>query len=81
MEIRNINCYCIDSDEKKFDAAYYWTNAGEEEFKELLDNYLSENNIQEDKKFKVGMFTMYIWQHGFYIHTRSTHVFPPRQPK
>ncbi len=40
MELININCYCIDSELKsgKFDFAYYWTDASEEEFEELLNN-------------------------------------------
>jgi hypothetical protein len=80
MEIKNINCYCIDSElGKKFDYAFYWTDATEEEFQELLNGYLAENNIQEDKKFKAGMFTMYIWQHGYYVHTRQSHVLLPKR--
>jgi hypothetical protein len=83
MEIMEINCYCIDSEFKsgKFDYAYYWTDATKEEFKELLNNYLSENVIQEDKKFKAGMFTAYVFQHGYYIHTRRDKVFRPHLPK
>ncbi len=80
MEIRKINCYCIDSELKsgKFDYAYYWTDATEEEFKELLDGYLSENNINEDKNFKSGIFTAYVFQQGYYIHTRRDKVFRPK---
>ena len=71
-----INCYCIDPgiESGKPNPAYYWTNAGEEEFKELLDNYLSENN----SKFNDGTFTLYIIKNGYYIHTRRTHVFHPK---
>ena len=81
MELTKINCFCIDSELKsgKFDYAYYWTDATEDEFKELLSNYLSENGIQDDNKFKSGMFTAYIFQHGYYIHTRREKVFRPRQ--
>ncbi len=80
MEIKRINCYCIDIELKtsKFDYAYYWTDATEEEFKELLDNYLSENGIQDDDKFKSGMFTAYVFQQEYYIHTRRDKVFRPR---
>jgi len=78
MEIKKINCYCIDSEPGKFDYAYYWTDATEEEFKELLDNYLSENGIQDDSKFNKGTFTAYIFQHGHYIHTRRDKVFRPK---
>jgi len=80
MEVTAINCYCIDSELKsgKFDYAYYWTDASENEFKELLDNYLSENRIEDDSKFKAGMFTAYIFQKGYYIHTRRDKVFRPK---
>jgi|WetSurMetagenome_2_1015567.scaffolds.fasta_scaffold150279_1 hypothetical protein len=83
MEIMKINCFCIDSEFKsgKFDYAYYWTDATEEEFKELVDNYLAENNIQEDKKFKAGMFTMYMYQHGYYVYARKDRVFRPNSPE
>jgi hypothetical protein len=79
MEIKKINCYCITDSElgSKFDYAYYWTDATEEEFQELLNNYLSENGIQEDKKFKAGMFTMHIYQNGYYVHTRRDKVLAP----
>ena len=79
MEIIEINCYCIDSEIEsgKFNPAYYWTNATEEEFKGLLDNYLSEI----EGKFNEGTFTLYISKNGYYIHTRRTHVFPPHLPK
>lgn len=80
MELININCYCIDSELKseKFDFAYYWTDASEEEFEELLNNYLIENAIKEENKFKSGMFTAYVHQKGYYIHTRRDKVFRPK---
>ena len=80
MEIIKINCYCIDSELKsgKFDYAYYWADATEDEFKELVDNYLSENGIQDDNKFKAGMFTAHVFGHGYYIHTRRDKVFRPK---
>jgi len=80
MEIKNINCYCIDSElGKKFDYAFYWTDATEDEFQVLLNSYLAENSLDKDEKFKSGMFTAYIFQHGHYIHTRREKVFRPRR--
>ena len=83
MEIMKINCYCIDSELKsgKFDYAYYWTDAPEEEFKDLVNNFLSENEIQDENKFKSGKFTAFVFQQGYYIHTRRDMVFRPRHPK
>lgn len=74
-----INCYCIDPgiESGKPDPAYYWTNATEEEFKALLDDYLSESG----GKFNDGPFTLYIMKNGYYIHTRRTHVFHPKPQK
>lgn len=78
MKIKKINCFCVDSEPgKKFDFAYYWTDATEEEFKELLDGFFTENSIENEEKFKSGMFTAYIFQHGYYIHTRREKVFKP----
>ncbi len=69
----NINCYCIDLgiESDKPDPAYYWTNAGEKEFKGLLDSYLSER----DGKCDDSSFRLYIMKDGYYIHTRRTQVF------
>ncbi|MGB9936502.1 MAG: hypothetical protein ACPK7O_02175 [Methanobacterium sp.] len=77
MDILNINCYCVDPgmETGKPNPAYYWTNATEETFKEILDNYLAENG----GKFNDGTFTLHVVKNGYYIHTRRTHVFFPKQ--
>ena len=78
MEIGKVNSFYIDSElesGKEFPYAFYFTNATETEFKELLDNYLSENESQGDNNFNVGVFSLYIGKQGYYIHTVRNKVF------
>ena len=79
MEIKNVNSYLIDSElqGKGFPFAFYFTNATESEFKELLNNFLSEYEIKEDNKFNPGVFTAYVAKNGYHIHTRRDKVFSP----
>ena len=84
MEIRNINSFVIDSElisNKKFPFAFYYTNATESEFIELLNNFLSEYEIKEETKFNPGIFTAYVAKNGFYIHSRKDKVFRPIDSK
>jgi hypothetical protein len=80
MEIQNVNSFLINSELKSgkgFPYAFYYTNATESEFKELLDKFLSEYGIEEDSKFNPGIFTAYVAKNGYYIHTRRDKVFCP----
>lgn len=80
MEIQNVNSFLIDSELKSgkgFPYAFYFTNATESEFKELLNNFLSEYEIKEDSKFNPGIFTAYMAKNGYYIHARRDKVFSP----
>jgi hypothetical protein len=80
MEIQNVNSFLISSELKSgkgFPFAFYFTNATEAEFKELLDKFLSEYRIEEDSKFNPGVFTAYVAKNGYYIHTRKDKVFSP----
>ena len=78
MEIQNVNSFLISSELKKgFNFAFYFTNATESEFKELLNNFLLEYKIEEDSKFNPGIFTAYVAKNGYYIHTRRDKVFRP----
>jgi hypothetical protein len=64
MEIQNVNSFLIDSELKSgkgFPYAFYFTNATESEFKELLNNFLSEYEIKEDSKF-ILVFLPHMWQ-------------------
>jgi hypothetical protein len=70
MEIRNVNSFVIDSEltsNKNFPYAFYFTNGAESEFKELLNNFLSEYEIKDDSKFNPGVFTAYVAKNGFYL--------------
>ena len=80
MEIQNVNSFLINSElksGKSFPYAFYFTNATESEFKDLLDKFLSEYRIEEDGKFNPGVFTAYVAKNGYYIHTRRDKVFCP----
>jgi hypothetical protein len=80
MEIQNVNSFLIDSELKSgkgFPYAFYFTNATESEFKELLNNFLSEYEIKEDSKFNPGIFTAYVAKNGYYIPARRDKVFSP----
>ncbi len=80
MEIQNVNSFLIKSELKNgkgFTFAFYFTNATESEFNELLDKFLSEYEIKEDIKFNPGVFTAYVAKNGYYIHTRKNKVFSP----
>ena len=80
MEIQNVNSFLINSElqsSKGFPYAFYFTNATETQFKELLDNFLSEYEIKDDNKFNPGVFTAYVAKNGYYIHTRRDKVFCP----
>ncbi len=80
MEIKTVNSFLIDSDiesGKGFPYAFYFTNTTESEFKELLNNFLLEYEIKDDKKFNPGVFTAYIAKNGYYIHTRKDKIFRP----
>ena len=80
MEVQNVNSFLINSELKSFKSfpyAFYFTNATESEFKELLNNFLSEYGIEEDNKFNPGIFTAYVAKNGYYIHTRRDKVFSP----
>jgi hypothetical protein len=80
MEIQNVYSFLINSElksGKNFPYPFYFTNATESEFEELLDNFLSEYKIKEDNKFNPGVFTAYVAKNGYYIHTRRDKVFSP----
>lgn len=80
MEIQNVNSFLINSEinsGKGFAYAFYFTNATESQFKELLNNFLSEYEIKDDNKFNPGVFTAYVARNGYYIHTRRDRVFSP----
>ena len=77
-KFNNINSFLIDSElNKSFPYAFYFTNATESEFNELLNNFLSEYEIKEDSKFNTGVFTAYVAKKGYYIHTQKDKVFRP----
>ena len=83
MEVGKVNVLHVTTDPKKFKNTSttityaYLTTATETEFKELLNNFLSEYEINDDSKFNPGVFTEYVAKNGYYIHTRKDKVFSP----
>lgn len=68
-----LNTFYINSEQRgEVIPSAYFTDATEDEFKELLDNFLSEN----DGKFNIIRFTGYVGQNGYYIMTIRD-VIPP----
>ena len=83
MEIQNVNSFLIDSELKSgkgFPYAFYFTNATESEFKDLLNGYISENESQDGPNFSVQRFSNYVVKNGFYIKTKGNFIIPPYAP-
>jgi hypothetical protein len=53
----------------------FFTNATEEEFKELLNNFISENESKGKKKFSYADFGDYILENGFHTVGQNNRVY------
>ncbi|MGB7967942.1 MAG: hypothetical protein WCF28_00060 [Methanobacterium sp.] len=62
----------ISNTESRFASAFL-SNATEEEFKELLDNYLSAN-----EEPNLGLFRVYVSDNGYYCQGLEGEVLMPR---
>ncbi len=76
MEIGKLNVFYISSDLKVGDtviniASAFLTNAIETEFKDLLDNYVSDN------KYNNSLFMSYVAQNGYYCTVLDKEVLTP----
>lgn len=79
MDMVKLNCFSIDPHLKfgKILPSAFFTNATQEEFKELLDNFISENEAKDDREFNAGLFTSYVQKNGYYIMTLKRKVLLP----
>jgi hypothetical protein len=67
LETGKLNTYYIDRHAKKYLPYCYRINATETEFKELLENYISENQSQDGKNFSPFKFLIYGKNNGYII--------------
>lgn len=78
-----INCFFIDKElqwepnKKNCDAIYI--NATEEEFNELLEEYISEIEAN-GRDFNINFFRNYTFEQGYYSFTEPNAVIPPYAP-
>ena len=77
MEMGKLNIYYINSDLKIGNtvasiAQAYLSNATEEEFKGLLDSFLTNNDLNS------GLFMSYVAQNGYYCTVLEGEVLTPR---
>jgi len=79
MKMVKLNAFSIDPELKfgKILPSAFFTNATEEEFKELLDNFLLENELKDNREFNAGFFTSYVQKNGYYIMTNKRAVLAP----
>ena len=74
LEMGKLNSFYIDATVRPHAIL---TNATEEEFKELLENYLSENNSQDGRDFNILSFVNYVTKNGYYIKTGNHDLLSP----
>jgi hypothetical protein len=69
MEIGKLNVYYISSELSRVAYPAFFTDATESEFKELLDNYLSQNDSKGEGKINENLFAVYIAKNGYHVIT------------
>ena len=76
-----LNCFFIDKELKwgKYNPDVIFINATEEEFNELVENYVSEIE-SEGGNFNINFFRNYVLKSGFYAYTKPNEVLPPYAP-
>ncbi len=81
MEKGKLNCFFIDTELKwdKYNPSVIFMNATEDEFNELLENYISEIESQ-DQDFNINFFRNYILKNGYYAYTEPHIILPPYAP-
>jgi len=58
----------------------FFTNATEEEFYELLDNFIAENDANGKDKLDTYQFKLYLAKSGYYVYAEFNKVLPPYAP-
>jgi hypothetical protein len=53
------------------------TNATGDEFKTLIETYISENESQDGRNFDILSFVNYMKKNGYYIKTGNRDLYPP----
>jgi len=76
-----LNCFFIDSTLEwgAESPDVIFTNASEEEFNEILDNFISEMEAQDDE-FDLDYFRTVVIKSGYYAYTEPNIVIPPYAP-
>jgi hypothetical protein len=83
MEKGKLNVFFVDTElswepNKKFNHAFF-TNATEDEFNSLLDDYVSEIE-SEGSDFNINFFRNYVLKSGYYAYVEIYKVLPPYAP-
>jgi len=81
MEKGKINWFFIDKELKwdKYNPDLIYINATEDEFNELLENYVTEIE-SEGKEFNINFFRNYVIKKGYYCETKPNYILPPYAP-
>jgi hypothetical protein len=81
MERGKINWFFIDTRLKwdKYNPDLIYINASEEEFNDLLENYVNEIE-SEGKDFNLNFFRNYVLKNGYYCSTEPYNIIPPYAP-
>lgn len=77
LELGKLNSFYIGKSGRPH---FILTNATEEEFKGLLESYLSENESQDGSDFQVLLFEDYVTKNGYYFKTGNHDLNPPDSP-
>lgn len=81
MEKGKLNCFFVDTQLKwgRHNPDVIFMNATEEEFNELLDNFISEIESQGND-FNINFFRNYVLKSGYYAYTQPNQIIPPYAP-
>jgi hypothetical protein len=81
MKTGKLNWFFIDTRLKwgRYSPDLIYINATEEEFNDLLNNYILEIEA-EDKEFNINFFRNYALKNGYYCSTEPNNITPPYAP-
>lgn len=77
LEFGKLNCFYIGKSGRPH---AFLTNATEDEFKGLLESYISENESQDGIRFQVGLFELYVRENGYYLKYGNSDLNAPKVP-
>jgi hypothetical protein len=81
VEKGKINWFFIDTRLKwgRYNPDLIYINASEDEFNDLLENYLNEIE-SEGEDFNINFFRNYVLKNGYYCSTEPNNIIPPYAP-